>query len=509
MDYTTIDFSFLENPIITTNDEDLADKIEKTIIYLINLKEPSKLLLESKSFTAISFLKLNLVNILQLNLILKFQNILEIFSNILFHSLNDIKSYLNSYDTLNEETIGIEKVYLTQYQINSNILTIIWNGTNRSKEFKYKFYEYRGFEAILNYIADEKFIQNCIRFKETSNQNRTKSQPPGLYFLRASIGSLNNMSKIADDKKMSLHELNAASILMKFATIMKDFPSHRMSAYMASANILNDNEIETLPDTKLVVEDIVSLIKIGATAIQRNRNLIRASVSIDDREESPHETVCIIKQYHIVELLQVLYKIAVNDKIKMELYENYMLKDYLEKIILHGNLTEKEYSLKLLWQFCFQKLIAKKIHENVNLYKHIEDLFGQADLENKNVKKYAKGIIWSIENIENLKENEVNFERKKHVMISYNRDSRNLCLTMKRELEKLGFKVWIDIDEIHGSSLEAMANAIEESKCVLICMTEKYKQSPNCRAVSILTLFLENTLRLFHVCLRKPNMHSN
>ncbi len=27
-----------------------------------------------------------------------------------------------------------------------------------------------------------------------------------------------------------------------------------------------------------------------------------------------------------------------------------------------------------------------------------------------------------------------------------------------------------------------MANAIEDSLCVIICMTEKYKQSSNCRA---------------------------
>lgn len=67
-------------------------------------------------------------------------------------------------------------------------------------------------------------------------------------------------------------------------------------------------------------------------------------------------------------------------------------------------------------------------------------------------------------------------------MISYNRGSRDLCLQIKAELEKCQFKVWIDVENISGSSLESMANAIENSFCILICMTEKYKQSPNCRA---------------------------
>ena len=69
----------------------------------------------------------------------------------------------------------------------------------------------------------------------------------------------------------------------------------------------------------------------------------------------------------------------------------------------------------------------------------------------------------------------------KHIMISYNSKSRELCLNIKAALEELGHKVWIDIESIYGSSLEAMAEAIESSKCVLVCVTEKYKESNFCR----------------------------
>lgn len=70
---------------------------------------------------------------------------------------------------------------------------------------------------------------------------------------------------------------------------------------------------------------------------------------------------------------------------------------------------------------------------------------------------------------------------EKHVMISYNRESRDICLSIKNELEKSGYEVWIDVEDIRGSSLESMATAIEESQCVLMGMTEKYKLSSNCR----------------------------
>lgn len=69
-----------------------------------------------------------------------------------------------------------------------------------------------------------------------------------------------------------------------------------------------------------------------------------------------------------------------------------------------------------------------------------------------------------------------------HIMISYNSASRPLCLKIKAELEQIGHKVWIDVNDIHGSSLDSMARAVENARVVLICVTEKYRQSLNCQA---------------------------
>ena len=67
-------------------------------------------------------------------------------------------------------------------------------------------------------------------------------------------------------------------------------------------------------------------------------------------------------------------------------------------------------------------------------------------------------------------------------MISYNSASRSLCLQIKSQLEEAGYKVWIDVNDIHGSSLDSMARAVEDARTVLICITEKYRQSLNCQA---------------------------
>jgi hypothetical protein len=38
----------------------------------------------------------------------------------------------------------------------------------------------------------------------------------------------------------------------------------------------------------------------------------------------------------------------------------------------------------------------------------------------------------------------------------------------------------MDINCIYGDALDSMADAVEKASVVLICMTENYKESPNC-----------------------------
>ena len=40
----------------------------------------------------------------------------------------------------------------------------------------------------------------------------------------------------------------------------------------------------------------------------------------------------------------------------------------------------------------------------------------------------------------------------------------------------------MDLEQIGGSTLDAMAKAVENSSVVLVCVSERYKESPNCRA---------------------------
>ncbi len=85
-------------------------------------------------------------------------------------------------------------------------------------------------------------------------------------------------------------------------------------------------------------------------------------------------------------------------------------------------------------------------------------------------------------------------------MISYNWGNQPVVKRLAKSLQSLGYKIWLDIEQMEGSTLEAsncilifidikiipnfffsVATAIEQSYLVLICVSQKYKDSPNCR----------------------------
>jgi hypothetical protein len=95
---------------------------------------------------------------------------------------------------------------------------------------------------------------------------------------------------------------------------------------------------------------------------------------------------------------------------------------------------------------------------------------------------FCKQIDWNIKNINKTKMYPSVAENQgHHIMISYNSESRPLCLQVKADLEANGYKVWMDIQDIHGSSLDSMAKAVEDAAVILMCVTENYRASVNCQ----------------------------
>ena len=85
------------------------------------------------------------------------------------------------------------------------------------------------------------------------------------------------------------------------------------------------------------------------------------------------------------------------------------------------------------------------------------------------------------------------------IMISYCHADKELTYKIHRFLLDVGFKVWIDLDNMYGPgnsismtsidhfpldvlAMNAMAEAVESSEFVIMCMSDSYKQSTYCQA---------------------------
>jgi len=72
-------------------------------------------------------------------------------------------------------------------------------------------------------------------------------------------------------------------------------------------------------------------------------------------------------------------------------------------------------------------------------------------------------------------------EDDKHIMISYQWDNQPLAKKIADYLKERGFKVWIDLYEMKGYIMDDMATAVENASYLIICLSRRYKNSPNTR----------------------------
>ena len=71
---------------------------------------------------------------------------------------------------------------------------------------------------------------------------------------------------------------------------------------------------------------------------------------------------------------------------------------------------------------------------------------------------------------------------KFNVMLSYCWAQQDLIKRIRAYLDRMGFVVWFDIEQMKGSVTDAMAGAVENSEAIVYCMSQKYKESANCHS---------------------------
>nr|XP_054752090.1 uncharacterized protein LOC129257722 [Lytechinus pictus] len=188
------------------------------------------------------------------------------------------------------------------------------------------------------------------------------------------------------------------------------------------------------------------------------------------------------------EVTAALGRLAAHDNNKKKIVEAGGLPLIIN--MLHEKTTvAQEAAVNALWSLAFCDDVSEKLRTNTDCMEILQELSVSSSPE---VSKAAHGALWVI----NKEGEKTDLEKKstegagtmksvqsrrQHVMISYQWDNQPLILQMRDEIKRAGYKLWVDVDCMYGSTLQAMAEAIENACAIVMCISERYKESPNCR----------------------------
>ncbi|CAF3652412.1 unnamed protein product [Rotaria socialis] len=231
------------------------------------------------------------------------------------------------------------------------------------------------------------------------------------------------------------------------------------NSYRILAIIMNEEDIKTLANSS----KIVSLFYIYFISM------------IDDS----------IQIMTFQSLLHSLKSLVQHEQIKIELVKIETV-PLLIRCVIEANFQKTkipQYALEILLTLSFNDEALKVLEKEVNFMSHLKVLENSTE---ETIQRGANHLLWlfdqKIQSPIMSKSGSFSSRYKFDIMLSYSHTDKKICFQIYENLVRDGFHVWIDRDQMHGDTMAAMANAIENSEFVVICMSEAYKQSPYCQA---------------------------
>ncbi|XP_068740648.1 uncharacterized protein [Montipora capricornis] len=182
--------------------------------------------------------------------------------------------------------------------------------------------------------------------------------------------------------------------------------------------------------------------------------------------------------YSAMELAEGLSHLASNDINKKILGKKGVTSVLISLIKTSSDDEEKASATRALWILSFDDNNKEAIRQQDGAMELLRQLQQSKDTH---LQKAAAGALWELEGKTARHAQRIE-STGNHVMISYQWDSQEVLVDVKNRLQANGYRVWMDLEQMGGSTLDAMAKAVENASVVLICVSQQYKESPNCRS---------------------------
>ena len=286
---------------------------------------------------------------------------------------------------------------------------------------------------------------------ENSNWEEEDEDSELVTIIDNSIGILHNISRRLRDRELFA---NREQTLLYFAK--KKVPAIAAESLLTLAYLVDENTNHLI----LADENLLSFII----------TLLDEAWQSEDRHSNG---------YSAKELAEGLSHLAINDANKTILGQNGVIPVLISVIKTSNEDEEKASATRALWMLAFDDNNKEKVRQEEGAMNILHQL---QQSKNSEVQKAAAGALWELEGKTARQSSEKIESTGNHVMISYQWDSQEVLVEVKNRLQASGYRVWMDLEQMGGSTLEAMAKAVEDSSVVLICVSERYKESPNCRS---------------------------
>ncbi|XP_072044654.1 uncharacterized protein [Amphiura filiformis] len=302
------------------------------------------------------------------------------------------------------------------------------------------------------------------------------------------LGILQNAIHKCPSNRDTYRKSNAVSILEKY---LKFDTSLQMNSLCILAFIVNDSESALLASSGTSVEVLLTLLKEGVNS-DNHTGILHSDILTDHGAYG----------YPTCYTLDVINHLAINDANKEIIVANGTIPAIIR--MLEYDFPEKEQKLaaEALWNLAF----IESVRKSDEMQRAVPRLKILMETQNRDLRGACASALWQLMggvNVETGSPYKRNTSRSPlpsyedaisepfpsagrqsvpQIMVSYQWNSQSRVVEIRDKLVASGYKVWMDVTNMRGDILTAMADAVQNSDVILICMTERYKDSKNCRS---------------------------